>query len=40
MKFKEDLPKIIIEILSYHDVTDSLAESVYHLFMIELFAQA
>ncbi|RIA84340.1 hypothetical protein C1645_421767 [Glomus cerebriforme] len=40
IEFEKELPKMILDILSYHDVPDNLAESNYHLFMVGLFSQA
>ena len=40
IEFEKELPNMILDILSYHDVPDNLVESNYHLFMIGLFSQA
>ena len=40
IEFEKELPKMILDILSYHDVPDNLTESNYHLFMVGLFSQA
>ena len=39
-KFGKELPKLIMKVLSYHDVQDNLVESNYHLFIVGLFSQA
>ena len=39
-EFKEKLPRLIMNALSYHDVPDNLVESNYHLFVLGMFHQA
>ncbi|CAG8727609.1 14723_t:CDS:2, partial [Funneliformis mosseae] len=38
-EFKEKLFKFIMNALSYHDVSDNLVESNYHLFILGMFHQ-
>ncbi|KAF0562300.1 DUF1703-domain-containing protein [Gigaspora margarita] len=38
LKFEQDLPKIIMEVLSFHDIDKNQSESGYHLFMIGLLS--
>jgi len=39
-KFEKEFPKLIMNVLSFHDVQNNLVESNYHLFIVGLFSQA